>query len=180
MAVRTRANFKSTKNSRFTTNGTGAITGVTSNDMFEDAADSFVMFEDLGSTSGSDIIKHVKATIPSASILTAFTTPVTLISAQGSGTMIEVVSLSGFYDYNSVAYATNTTIDFGYTGATSLTSLGGILNSTNDKYFTWNLSFSTISQDISNKSFVFSVQTGNPTAGNSPLYLYLTYRVITL
>lgn len=47
MAQRTRANFKSTKNIRFTTNGTGAITGPIANEMFEDAADSFVMFEDL-------------------------------------------------------------------------------------------------------------------------------------
>jgi hypothetical protein len=47
MATRTRANFKTTVDSRFTTNGTGAITGSITNDMFEDVADSVVMFEDL-------------------------------------------------------------------------------------------------------------------------------------
>lgn len=55
MAQRTRANFKSTKNSRFTTNGTGAITGAITNDMFEDVADSFVMPEDGAGTTDIDL-----------------------------------------------------------------------------------------------------------------------------
>lgn len=55
MAQRTRANFKSTKNSRFTTNGTGAITGAITNDMFEDIADSFLMPEDGAGTPDIDL-----------------------------------------------------------------------------------------------------------------------------
>jgi len=42
MAQRSRAGFKTTKNSRYATNGTGAITGANSRDMFEDVADSFL------------------------------------------------------------------------------------------------------------------------------------------
>ena len=55
MAVRTRSNFKSTKNSRITTNGTGAITGSIMNDMFEDCADSFLMAEDGGGSTDIDL-----------------------------------------------------------------------------------------------------------------------------
>ena len=34
--------------------------------------------------------------------------------------------------------------------------------------------------NIQNQPAMLSVETGNPTAGNSPLYLYITYRIVTL
>lgn len=46
MAQRDKANFKSTKNSRFADNTSGAITAGNSRDMYEDVADSFLSISD--------------------------------------------------------------------------------------------------------------------------------------
>jgi hypothetical protein len=170
MATRTKPQFEAlygTSGTEFADNTTGDISAGDIRAFGQDIADSVF-------TTGLIISK---VTIPSASILTAFTTPVTLIAAQGAGTIIEVNSITIFLDYNSAAYATNTNLQFGLDGGNLLT-LGGIINQTNDYYYsTQTFNIGTIGPNL---AFKVNVQTGNPTAGNSPLYVYLTYRVITL
>lgn len=171
MAIRTKPQFEAlygTSATTFNDNTTGDVSAGDMRAFGQDIADSVF-------TSG---VISSKVTIPSASILTAFTTPVTLVAAQGSGTVIEVISCLHFYDYNSAAYATNTNYLIGFTGGTVM-SVTGVLNETTDIFYTAPIA-TLNSTDISNQALKFSVQTGNPTAGNSPLYLYITYRVITL
>jgi hypothetical protein len=97
MATRTRANFKTTVDSRFTTNGTGAITGSITNDMFEDAADSFLMPEDV------PILKTL-VTVGGAAIRGCGSTPVQLIAAPGANKYLHIHSVSASYNYGSAVF----------------------------------------------------------------------------
>lgn len=164
MAQRTRANFKSTKNSRFTTNGTGAITGAITNDMFEDAADSFVMYEDFGGTSPTTIGALRKKTVNvagGATLRAIGSSPVTLVDAPGSGLYLNIISVVFSYNYGTTAYdfavgedpcfefnttggrwgfisqaTINAGSDFNFTvhHGTSLTSSGGTVVPTNSAF----------------------------------------------
>ena len=172
MATRTKAQFEAlygTSGTTFPDNIIGSISEEDLRDFGQDIADSVF-------TSG---FISTKVTIPSASILTAFTTPVTLVAAQGAGTFIEVIRLFMFLDYNSAAYATNTDIEIGINNGVA-TIASSILDQTNDMYSYFTMSNYSTLNNITNQPLEFSIQTGNPTAGNSPLYVYLTYRVITL
>jgi hypothetical protein len=125
---------------------------------------------------GTDI--SVKVTVATGSILTANATPVTLVAAQGAGTVIDPISCYVWLDYNSVTYATNTDLTIVCNGYV-LGTIPSFLASGSDQYGKVDLSANTnINQ--SNQALTLSVSVGNPTAGNSPVYVYLKYRVITL
>src|SRR5690606_12563650 len=107
-------NFKSTKNTRFADNSTGDISAQDSRDMFEDVADSamflndnFIDEDDFASDSATKApsqqsvkayvdtqvgaattVLQKRVTIPSASVLTAHSSPVELIPAPGVGKII--------------------------------------------------------------------------------------------
>jgi len=85
--------------------------------------------------------------------------------------------------YNSSAYATNTNIIVKTNGATDEQYGAGVLNATVDmqkKLQEITTTTATDTQIIENASIQASVRTGNPTAGNSDIKVYLTYRIIEL
>lgn len=172
MAIRTKPQFEAlygTSATTFNDNTTGDVSAGDMRAFGQDIADSVF-------TTG---LITSKVTIPSASILTAFTTPVALIAAQGAGTVIQLESMFVFLDYNTVAYATNTTINL--TLGSTVYSVVDILGGGSDRYYNYPApTIALNTNNFSNQPLNFTVQTGDPTAGNSPLYVYLTYRVITL
>jgi len=132
---------------------------------------------------GDANVKQVKVTVSSAELLASFTTPKTLIAAPGAGYYIQIISCEMFLDYNSAAY-----VDGGGGGVTidyvnSLSTLTGIfsISSTSDT-----MSFLDVASgqraltNVENKPVILYSPTSNPTTGNSPLYVYLTYRIVTL
>jgi hypothetical protein len=134
--------------------------------------------------SGGDWEPHEltkKITISSAAILIANATPVTLIAAPGSGKKIQILSISIFLDYNSAAYASNTTMNISYDGVYLINSNSTFLTNTTD---TWRdvpgYGDTDINADLSNKAIMFNVSGGNPTTGNSPMNVYIVYKIITL
>lgn len=126
-----------------------------------------------------DEIRTVKVTVSTGEILALNGTPKTLIAAQGAGTLIEVLSCTYFIDYNSAAYATNTTLELMMSTAVLSTSTS-ILANTADTYQVQSNINLTTNVNIVNQPVTLKVPSGNPTTGNSPVYVYLTYRVITL
>ncbi len=56
-----------------------------------------------------------KTTLTTAQVLALFTTPISLVAAPGAGYAILVHRVTGAVDYNSAAYATNTTQEVRYT-----------------------------------------------------------------
>lgn len=194
MAVRSKSSFKSTKDTYYADNTTGSITALTGRNIFEDVADSFVNFTDNTSTTtsaanqhstsiylpGSSIGAYVSnVTIGSAAVLTANASPVTVVSAPGSGYAILPIAFYVFLDYNSAAYATNTTFRFEINTRAVTATNTGLLPATADRYGIM-VPIDLDAGDIGNSAVVFEVQTGNPTAGNSTIYVRTVYRIIQL
>lgn len=127
----------------------------------------------------------VKVTLSNAAILQLFTNPVELIPAPGAGKAISLIKGVGRMVFNSVAYATNGTLNI-YNNTVSL-PLMQFPNS-----FTFNaVAGTTIHQNmpansgsgkyiLENTPVYIKCDTGNPTAGDSPIDLYLYYTIITL
>lgn len=125
-----------------------------------------------------------KISLTSAQILALFTTPRQLVAAPGIGKMIEVLSIFGRLNFNSVAYATNTNLNF-YLGSSvlSLASNINLINGTSSrigKFVFTAISGSTNGNMQENAAVMVNVPGSNPTAGNSTLDLYVTYKIVTL
>jgi hypothetical protein len=119
-------------------------------------------------------------TIASADVLTLNSTPLTIVSAV-SGYAIEVVSASVKIDFNTTAYATNTFIQLITNGATTAQYGTGILNATvatTKKLPEISTTTATTTQLIANADLQVSVKTGNPTAGDSDITIFVNYRLI--
>jgi len=181
MAVRTRSNFKSTKNSRITTNGTGAITGSSMNDMFEDVADSFLMPED-----GVGTIQKVRVTVNGGVTLRGCgSTPVTIISAPGANKYLNIMNVSASYNYGATAY------DFGTTESLVLKISGGsssaysILYTTINAVADFNIILGLVSLGTydgmssgTNQPFVLTTADGgNATTGDGDLDFTIFYSI---
>ena len=168
MTQYSKENYISLYNTTFEDNTIGAISEGDMRQFVQDTADSV----------GAGIFT-TKVTVSSAEILALNTTPKTLVAAGGAGTVIDVIRLFYFLDYNSVAYATNTDLRIIINGATLLT-ISGLLTGSADVYRYSNGPTTSTTTNITNQALTLDVQTGNPTAGDSPLYVYVTYRIITL
>jgi len=123
--------------------------------------------------------------IPTASVLTLFATPLELVEAPGAGYAIEVLSAVYSITFNSIAYATNTKLLI-YTDTSTLEALEcpNALLSTASQIIPFGFAASGFGTAttvlIDNKSLKVKVETGNPTAGNSDIKIYVHYRIITL
>jgi len=125
-------------------------------------------------------IKEASLTIATADVLTLNSVPIEIVAAPGAGFAIEVLSASMKIVFNSVAYATNTDIDLK-------------INTLSDGLFTTDISqnasiitnledagSSGSATSVENEALMVSVRSGNPTAGDSDIKIYVTYRIITL
>jgi hypothetical protein len=121
-------------------------------------------------------------TIPSADVLTLFTTPYLLIPSPGAGYYIQVLTAACKVNFNSVAYATSTTLNIYTDTATRVQHVfSNALNATLSRIGVsaqQGVSAAADTQLISNKGIYLQAQTTNPTLGNSDIIIYLTYRII--
>jgi hypothetical protein len=171
MTQYSKENYISLYNTTFEDNTIGAISEGDMRQFVQDTADSV----------GAGLFS-TKVTISSAQILALNSTPQVLIAAGGAGTIIQVVNLTLYLDYGTVAYATNLNLQT-YLGTMTPTNnlSASILASTADNiYQNSSISFSDTLANTVNQPLYLKVNTGNPTAGDSPLYVYVTYRIITL
>lgn len=181
MAQQSRTSLKTDLAGNFADNTTGLITPLIIRNFLTNLIDSNVNnTDDVG-------VFSTETTIATADVLTAYATPVELVAAPGAGKIIVPLLIMTYMDYNSAAYATNTTLRFGWDGASAGTAVlygtqASIINQTTDMT-AWFLPTSTSVASITsavNKNFCLSVSTGNPTAGNSGLSVYTIYLVITI
>jgi hypothetical protein len=121
-------------------------------------------------------------TIPSASVLTLFTTPYLLIPSPGAGYYIQVLTAACKVNFNSIAYAVSTTLNIYTDTATRFQHVfSNALNATVSRIGVstqQGVSAAADTQLISNKGVYLTAQTTNPTLGNSDIIIYLTYRII--
>lgn len=137
--------------------------------------------EGLRDTFGSSI-QSTSVTIPSAEVLALNSTPKEIVPAQGTGKGIEVISALLKVDFNSVAYATNTGLILRCATATDQQANSDIAStlSQNVKFRITQSAGVGLTQIVANQSLEAYVDTGNPTAGDSDITVYVLYRVVTL
>lgn len=133
----------------------------------------------IQSTSG---VQRATVTIPTAEVLTLNATPVELVPAPGAGKSILVHDASLVIDFNSAAYATQTTVNIGVNGADAAQAVfTNGLNATADKSVKAAITSSTGASDEqlpANAALEASVPTANPTAGDSDITIEVFYSIV--
>jgi hypothetical protein len=121
-------------------------------------------------------------TIPSANVLTLFTTPYLLIPSPGAGYYIQVLTAACKVSFNSIAYAVSTSLVIQTDTANRSQHLfSNALNATVNRISVSSqqgISAAGDTQLISNKAVYLTSSGVNPTLGNSDIIIYLTYRII--
>lgn len=127
-----------------------------------------------------------KVTITSAQVLQLNSTPIEIVPAPGAGKAIDIISATAKLTYNSIPYATNTVLMVLNTSSTqqqlSLAGASPFLASSSSKigkFFGTNFG-NTLNQIVENEAIVVSVATGNPTAGDSDIVVYVYYHILDL
>ena len=122
-------------------------------------------------------------TIPSAQVLTANATPIVLVAAVAGKQILPVV-VNASMTYNSAAYATNGITQVKHNGA-SLPLLERTANSflfgtvsRKIRMAASNTGGTTDTQILTNASLLWTVDTGNPTAGNSDITISGLYQLV--
>ena len=130
----------------------------------------------------NDVLIDATINVPSADVLTLFTTPYLLIDSPGAGYFIQVLTASCKVNFNTTAYTVSTSLNI-YTD--TATRVQHTLNNA------LNASFSRIgasaqqgingpadTQLISDKGVYLQTQVGNPLLGDSDIVIYLSYKII--
>jgi hypothetical protein len=131
-------------------------------------------------------IRSFSVTIPSASVLDIFSTPVALVPAQGANTIIVPISIQGQMIYGTTPYATDGEIDI-YCGGTKqvwgFPADDGFLFGTVSRIvngFAASSNSVTDTQYVANQPLTIKTVGSNPTAGDSTLVIFGTYLVLTV
>ena len=163
------------------TDGTWIATDIYKGELFYNQADGVLWTR---GDSGIECIQGTaKLTIATADVLHLNTTPIEIVAAPGAGYAIEVISASMKMVYNSATYATNTSLELLTTGATNSQASTTIKNSASTiRRFAdaTTLASATATQLVENAALNVTVASGDPTAGDSDITVYVTYRIITL
>ena len=128
------------------------------------------------------IIIDKTITIPSADVLTLFTTPYLLIPSPGAGYYIQVLTAACKVNFNSVAYAVSTSMSI-YTDTSNRVqhSFNNALNATVSRISVSAQQGTNAAADtqlISDKGVYLNASGANPITGDSDIIIYLTYRII--
>jgi hypothetical protein len=163
------------------TDGTWIATDIYKGELFYNQADGVLWTR---GDSGIECIQGTaKLTIATADVLHLNTTPIEIVAAPGAGYAIEVISASMKMVYVSATYATNTSLELITAGATNSQASTVIKNSASTiRRFAdaTTLSSATATQLVENAALNVTVASGDPTAGDSDITIYVTYRIITL
>ncbi len=123
-------------------------------------------------------MKLAEVTLSTAQILTGNSIPVDIIAAPGAGKVLVPIMVYIKLDYNSIVYATNVDFELQINGLSYFLANSMLDNSTDSWLVQKPQDTGVITTDIENKALKFKVTTGNPTAGNSPLYVRVIYTII--
>jgi len=161
------------------TDGTWIATDIYKGELFYNQADGVLWTRN---DSGIECIQgSAKVVIPTAQVLTLNSAPVQLVAAPGAGYAIEVLSASLQITFNSVAYATNTNLQL-YANGSSEIQTSNSINQVADAFskFEPEIGATGSIQFVGNEPLMVDVSGGDPTAGDSDITIYVTYRIITL
>lgn len=178
MAIVTPATFKTTYADvagTFADNSTRQITESDLRNFATDIADSTLFYTGVSAAFSTSV------TISQATMLTANTTPVTIVAAQGTGIIINPIAFLVYIQFGSAAFATNTTFRFEINGVAVSATNTTILPSVASRTAIVPLAALDTTTDLSNKALVLEVQTGNPTLGTgSIVFVNAIYSTISV
>jgi hypothetical protein len=117
--------------------------------------------------------------ILSASVLTLFTIPVQIAAAPGANKFIQLTSIAYRLIYNSVPYATDLDLIIKVAAASSYQSLTNNILGQTTSVITVNDGMAS-GEAVTNSPLIVTTLTENPTAGNSVLQIYGSYKIVTL
>lgn len=131
--------------------------------------------------------QQLKKSFTAAQIKALNTTPIALVAAPGAGFAVVPIAVMGRLTFGTVAYATNTTLNVGYTaGSDPLYTNTSLLTTTTgapiQPFFPLAQSGTGNNDNeyIANAALNLSVPTGNPTAGDGLLDVYISYIILPL
>jgi hypothetical protein len=131
-------------------------------------------------------VRLAKATLTSGQVLTLNTAPITVIAAPGAGKMINILSVATKLTFGTAAYAANTQLSLKYVGAAyNACTDASTLVSGASRTLRWDQVVSTTAsatntQMLENAGVQITVNTGNPTTGDSSVDYYIYYVITTL
>jgi len=164
------------------------LTNVLKGDLRFDTLNSVVIVYDgtawvdlAWSYSNSAILRQASLTITTAQVLALNTTPLEIIAAPPVGTAIEVTSAIMKLDFNTTQYATNTSLILENPSSTEMQCVN-VINQAADAFSRFEFEFGATAgvQYVENEAVNLTTLTGDPTAGDSDITVYVTYRIITL
>jgi hypothetical protein len=124
---------------------------------------------------------YFDVTIPSADVLTGNTTPIDLVPAQGANKIIILTGYQLYLIYNTIQYATNGDLQILLGTLVLDTTPDTFLFSAVDKFkFEQNFDATDDLSEFVNQPLSIQVDTGNPTAGDSDIRIFGTYKVIDI
>lgn len=120
-------------------------------------------------------IQTLKTTILSAALLTANTTPIVVVPAPWAGLFVEVLAITVNFQFGSIAYATNTSGVFEIGAGNDIANYD--ISAGASELVKRGITGNTI---LANTAVTFTVEVGDPTAGDSDMDVHVTYRLVTL
>lgn len=127
------------------------------------------------------VLQVSTTTITSEQVLALNATPIELLAAPWAWKVIIVDKITATIDYNTTAYATNTTLEFRYWTATTKVSadITSLLTATADKATSvwW---IETLLVNAINDSIKVNIATWEATAWDSPIKITTVYRVLSI
>jgi len=131
---------------------------------------------------GVDII-HNRIPITSADILTLNSVPIELVPAPPVGYALMLYKVSSKITFNTTAYATNTNLQIN-TGDMIHAESDAILPALGTRHYAIGNYAPTVAgltnQYIENSAMMLTVETGDPTAGDSNIVLYIYYIIVKI
>ena len=163
------------------TDGTWIATDIYKGELFFNQADGVLWSRDDNGV--TCLGGSASLTIESADVLQLNSTPLTIVAAQGVGTVIQVISASVKIDFNTTPYATNIQLQIISSGSVKAQHSQNVLDASVSTVRFLAEQAATVATDtqlLENADLQVAVRTGNPTAGDSDITIYVTYRIITL
>lgn len=127
---------------------------------------------------------RVRLSIPTAQVLTLNSVPIQIAAAPGAGSAILVEQVTAKINWNSVIYATNVNLQVKFTGAgEAVAESASFLIRTANGVVNIPLMYTVaagVSQILENTALFLTVETGDPTAGNSDIFVYVDYSILSV
>lgn len=165
--------------------GAGAIVSTDGTDVLAQLASGDITFDgSLVGTIQAGLNTYITSVlIPTASVLTGNSVPVSIVGAPGANKVIVPISAIEILSYNSTPYATNGVTNLRHETATdACMTLGtSFLFGTTTKTAVMSnnpINSVTDTQCLANKALLWEVGTGDPTAGDSSVTVAVMYRIV--